>query len=193
MSNISIKDTLSTDINNLPGEIWEDVPGYEDRYQISQYSRVKSIIFKTSVIIKKSLSSGKYEVTLSNKRRHRKHFDCGRLTATVFNRPPKENEVLKRKDRNNFNDLASNLEWISRKKSIQTAYAAGKYPEGHGTGRRNGMAKLSAQQVLDIRKRKEAGISKAQLAKDFKVSVSLISQTVNNKIWKHLNNEWLKQ
>lgn len=187
MNNISIKDTLNTHIKDLPGEVWEDVPGYEDRYQISQYSRVKSIIFKTPVIIKKTLSSGKYEVTLSNKRRYRKHFDCGRLTATVFNRKPKENEVIKRKDRNNLNDVASNLEWISRKESIQVAFATGRFPKDHGKGTRNGMSKLSTVQVQEIRKRKEAGISKVQLAKDFNVSVSCIEQTVKYKIWKNVS------
>lgn len=184
MQQISIKDTLSTDINDLPGEVWVDVPGYEDRYQVSQYSRVKSIIFKTPVIIKKSLSSGKFEVTLSNKRRHRKHLDCGRLTATVFNRKPKENEVIKRKDKNNLNDMASNLEWISRKESIQVAYADGKYPQGHGTENRNGMSKIKDYQVLEIRRKKEAGFSCSKLAKEYNISGDQIRKIVKGNRWK---------
>lgn len=188
MQNISIKDTLSRDLKDLPGEIWKDIPGYEDRYQISQYSRVKSIIFQNPVIIKKTLSSGKFKVILSDRLKRRKNHEVGRLCATVFNREPEDNEVIRYKDRNCLFDTLFNIEWISRKESIQNAYKDGKFPNGHGKGDRNGMSKLSSLQVNKIRESFEVGVTKKQLSESYSISVRIVENIVKGRTWKSLSN-----
>jgi hypothetical protein len=53
-------------------------------------------------------------------------------------------------------------------------------------GERNGRAKLSAEQVLEIRKRySNEKISQATLAKEFGVHQSVISLIILRKTWKH--------
>src|SRR2546423_9621697 len=34
--------SLSLDLKDLEGEIWKDIPGFEDEYQLSNFGRVKS-------------------------------------------------------------------------------------------------------------------------------------------------------
>jgi len=136
---IKLKDTLSRELTDLPGEIWEDIPKYEERYQISNYSRVKSIIHRKHFIIKKTISNGRFKVTLFDKRGRRKHFQAGRLSATVFLRPPEENEVLRYLDNNTLFDASFNLAWGSKKESSQLAFKLGRFPPNHGRGQRNGM------------------------------------------------------
>lgn len=184
MYKITLKDSLSLDLNDLPGEIWTDIPGYENRYQISNYGRVKSIILKKHSIIKKTLSSGKFKVILSNKKRFRKNESIGRITATVFLREPKENEVIRYKDRNMLFDAVVNLEWISRKERSQEAYQNGSFPKEHSSGLKNGMSKLTPNQILQIRNKKNQGLSNVELSKTFGVSYSCIHNVVNGRRWK---------
>lgn len=183
MQKISIKDTLSRDLKDLPGEIWKDIPGYEDRYQISQYSRVKSIIFQNSVIIKKTLSSGKFKVILSDRLKRRKNHEVGRLCLTVFDRKPKEDEVVQYNDKNRLFDALFNIGWTSRKESIQNAYRDNKFPTDHGKGNLNGMSKLSPSEVIEIREKFQSGTKRKELADNYGISQITIGKIVNNERW----------
>lgn len=181
---IGINETLSTNIKDLSGEIWEYIPNTNERYQISNYSRVKSLIFNKPIIIKKTLSNGRFKVLITPKKGVRKNEECGRIVAEVFLRNPYENEVIKHKDGNVLNDMLSNLEWISKKQSARSAIERGRFPLNHGRGERNGMTLLSPSIVRDIRMKKLQGNTYYELAKTYNVSLSCIQKIVQNKIWK---------
>lgn len=51
-------------------------------------------------------------------------------------------------------------------------------------GERHGNAKLTAQQVRDIRDKRAAGVKLKPLAQEYGVHISLISQIANGKMWK---------
>jgi HNH endonuclease len=53
-------------------------------------------------------------------------------------------------------------------------------------GERNGTAKLTAQQVDEIRHRVRAGAIQQPLAQEYGVSPALVSLVVNRKVWRHL-------
>lgn len=53
-------------------------------------------------------------------------------------------------------------------------------------GEQNGRAKLTEQQVKEIRSRPIYRGSQSKLAKEFEVSINLISRIINRKIWKYL-------
>lgn len=66
-----------------------------------------------------------------------------------------------------------------------------RHAESHQAGRLrgddHGSAKLTSQQVLEIRERYSTGhISLTQLGRDYGVSTSLVSLIVNRKLWAHL-------
>ena len=53
-------------------------------------------------------------------------------------------------------------------------------------GEKNGWSKLTAEQVLEIRRRYAGGALQRELAAMYDVSRPLISLIVNHHVWKHL-------
>ncbi|CEJ71272.1 NUMOD4 motif protein [Chryseobacterium oranimense G311] len=168
-------------LDDLPGEIWEEVPEYNGLYLVSNFGRVKSFLRRRSIIMKKVLIDGKYSVQMKGRRGHFKNVNIGRTVATLFIREPEENEVIKYKDGNRLNDAAHNLEWISRKESAGEAMKRGDFSL---KGARNGMARLNEEQVRQIRSLKASGKTYMSIANQYDVSISCIQSIVMNKCWK---------
>ncbi|MDR3026044.1 NUMOD4 domain-containing protein [Chryseobacterium sp.] len=177
---ITVKDTLSTGLQDLPGEIWEDVPGYVGRYEISNYSRVKSVIKKNYIILKKSLSNGRFKVALTTKYGKIKCENVGRICASVFLRKPEEGEVLEYLDKNVLNDISSNLKW--RTWQSVNLEKAKRHP--YNRGEKNGSATLSYTKAALIRSERKAGKTYSELASIHKVSVPCLQKVIGNKTWK---------
>ena len=59
-------------------------------------------------------------------------------------------------------------------------------PESHPLGERVGSAKLTADAVVEIRRRVGAGESKAALARAFGVTDVLVGKVVRREIWRHV-------
>lgn len=178
---ITVKETLSTDLQNLPGEIWEEVPGYEDRYEVSNYSRVKSIVKRKPVILKKTLDqNSRFKVVLVNKFGRKKNFSTGRLCATLFNRKPEENEVLDYLDKNQRNDQALNTRWVSRRSVVLNTVK--RVPRV--SGEKHGMALINLSKAREIRADKLSGKTLKQLSDAYNVSIPCIQKIVENRTWK---------
>lgn len=182
MKIINIKELFSLSIIDLPGEIWEDVPGYVGRYEISNYSRVKSSIKRKSVILKRTLSFGRCKVALVDRYGRKKFFNPGRLAATCFLRPPLENEVLIYRDGNRMNDQSGNVYWATRQSvNKDTVKRAPRL-----SGERNGMALISSNDVKSIRANKEKGMTYKEISQKYKVSVPCIQKIVERRSWKNI-------
>ncbi|WP_185269590.1 NUMOD4 domain-containing protein [Chryseobacterium bernardetii] len=187
MSNVSVKDILSTSINDLHDEIWEDIPGYNGKYYISQYSRVKSLIKRKPIILKRSLSSGKHKVVLVGKCGRLISEDVGRLCAKVHIRPPEENEVIEYRDGNRFNNMANNLSWISRQDSRnKTLLRCRQSNIKLNAGESNGRAKINKIQAIEIRTLKSAGATYSQIAKKYNISIPIAQRVVEKRTWKNV-------
>jgi hypothetical protein len=76
-----------------------------------------------------------------------------------------------------------NLEWASRSEQERHAFATGLKST---RGSQNSNAKLTADQVLAIRKKAEDGFNNAQIAKDYGVAASTIRGVVERKTWTHI-------
>jgi hypothetical protein len=59
-------------------------------------------------------------------------------------------------------------------------------PEIMARGERNGAAVLTEKQVIEIRKKRESGVTLRALAKEYKVAKGTILFIVQRKTWKHL-------
>jgi hypothetical protein len=80
------------------------------------------------------------------------------------------------------NNAESNLRWDTRK-----ANHADK--RSHGTdasGERNPMARLTAQQVSEIRQRAGAGVTQRKMCAEYGVSPMTISRAVRGETWRHV-------
>lgn len=75
-------------IENLEGEIWENVNGFEERYKISNMGRVKSLMDsnnnKREKILKQYLDKNGYLRLILSKNGKLKNFSVHRLVAEAF-------------------------------------------------------------------------------------------------------------
>ncbi|MBS7112631.1 MAG: NUMOD4 motif-containing HNH endonuclease [Dysgonomonas mossii] len=182
--NVRKKDLISVGLEDLPGEVWDEVPGYNGNYLISQYSRVKSLIKRNPRILRQSFSSGKYKVVLIGKYGRLISEDIGRLCARVHNRPPAENEVIEYKDGDKLNNRADNLRWISRKESRERTLIRCRTSNIRiNAGEANGRAKINGAIAQSIREDKRNKMTYGQIAKKYNISIGIAKRVVLNKTW----------
>ena len=93
-------------------EKWKDIKGYEGRYEISNFGRVKSHVnLRTPVyyMMPELSKSGYYKINLTNTDGKRKCFNVHDLVAEAF--IGKENKKIKHKDGDSLNNYYENLEY----------------------------------------------------------------------------------
>ena len=102
-------------------EIWKDIKGYEGRYQISNFGRVKSLIYPKEKIMniynfRRDGEKGKgyWRVRLIKNSSY-KYFFVHRLLAEAFIPNIDNKPTVDHIDRNRLNNDLSNLRWADRK------------------------------------------------------------------------------
>jgi hypothetical protein len=181
-------------------EIWKDISGYEGIYQISNLGRVKSLsrytkngggvlCLRKETFLTHSLSAkGYHRVKLYKDDGKIKHtFSIHKLVALSFLDNSHNLPEINHKDGIKDNNRKSNLEWCTRSHNIRETYKLHLRPENTYKGSGNKMAKLTEEQVLQIRERYSKGeIFQTELAKEYHVVHSLIGMIINRKIWNHI-------
>lgn len=170
-------------------EVWKDVVGYEGRYQVSNLGRIKSLPNqqrKSEAILKQSKKAKGYmSVCLTDSykgARRQKDFWVHGLVLQAFVGERGDGQECCHGDGDGSNNALSNLRWGSKKEN-----AADK--QKHGTmasGEKNGQAKLSKSEVVEIRKQIELGVAHAVIALGYGVSAGLISQIATNRAWRNI-------
>ena len=103
-------------------EIWKDIEGYEEQYEISSFGRIRNK--HTQQILKGDKNSIGYRRVWLNSP-VKKRFFVHRLVAYHFVDGYREELVVNHKDGNKQNNKAENLEWVSRSENDLHAFKLG--------------------------------------------------------------------
>lgn len=111
---------MKTDIiENLPGEEWRDIEGYENLYQISNKGRVKSLgrydlrgNLRKEKFLKIFKSRDYYQVRLRKFNKNKTYY-VHRLVAINFISNPNNLPQVNHKDECKTNNCVDNLEWCT--------------------------------------------------------------------------------
>ena len=114
--------------SNIEHEEWRDVVGYEGRYMVSNYGRVKSLSRVTQlngrtrtepeVMMSFTYRSG-YPTLILRKDGERKSAQVHRLVATAFLENPQNYPIVNHLDFDRTNNKVNNLEWCTQKQNIR--------------------------------------------------------------------------
>lgn len=152
-------------------EIWRDIDGYDGKYQVSNFGRVKSFKYcREGRLLKASLKSG-YPFVQFGKRG--KQVCIHRLVAKAFIPNPDSKPEVNHIDGNPLNNHVDNLEWCTRAENQRHAFATGLQIAVQGEDVHN--AKLKNTDAQYIRDNPD-GLTVKALAAKFAVSESTIAE-----------------
>jgi len=164
-------------------EIWKNIPGYEEKYQVSNKGRVRSLdreifdnqggnYFRKGVILKYSYNKGGYARISLSKHSIRKTYLIHILVMLIFKGPKPEGQEIFHIDDDPGNPEFSNLRYGSKICN-----------EAFKIDRKTIHSKLNIFQVKRIKEFLWAGISQSKLSNLFNVSYPTINRIKNNKTW----------
>ncbi len=112
-------------IEDLQGEVWKPIKGYDNKYYISCFGRVKSYKYKASHLLTSSLNSKGYPRVPLYKNGKRKYYLIHRLVAIAFvpNDDPINKTTVDHKNRIKTDATYTNLQWLSLSDNIQRYYS----------------------------------------------------------------------
>ena len=152
-------------------------------YLISDQGRVYSYYTKKFLKPRKK-NSGYFQIGL-RKNGVRKFYIIHRLVALAFIPNPENKRTVNHIDGCKINNFIHNLEWATQSENVQHSYDNGLQKAIKGS--KHYQAKLSEDQVLEIRKLYKTGeYSQRGLGKIFGVYRAAISKIVNRRNWKHI-------
>lgn len=102
-------------------EVWKDIKGYENLYEISNFGNVRN----KNKQIKKQYDNKGYLCVELFKKNKRKHFRIHRLVMMAFNDNSDHKLDINHIDGNKYNNKIDNLEWCTRKENLKHAVRTG--------------------------------------------------------------------
>ena len=99
----------------MQSEIWKDIVNYEGLYKVSNFGRVKSLLFGKERIIKQITNNKGYSFVNLYKNGTQKYMTVHRLVATAFIENTFNLPEINHKNENKTDNSVKNLEWCTTK------------------------------------------------------------------------------
>ena len=112
-------------------EIWKDVDGYEELYQVSNLGRVKSLYkkigfyYRNEKILSNCTQPNGYLAVNLGKNSIITRKSVHRLVAQAFIPNLENKPFINHKDGNKKNNCVDNLEWVTHSENVSHAYKIG--------------------------------------------------------------------
>lgn len=158
-------------------EIWKPVVGYEGFYEVSNIGRVKSlnreekwgeyVRARQGKILKPGRSGIWYLTAVLYKNGKKKTTKVHRMVATAFIPNPLGKKYINHIDSNPINNSVKNLEWCTHLENMQHAAKAGRTK---CVGEKNPHAKLTDEQVIEMRLLYSKGVTPVTIRKTYNLS-----------------------
>ena len=168
-------------LEDLTGEIWRWIEGYEGLYKVSTFGRVKRFYGNGKTkILKPWLNRQGYLIFDLCKGAKSKHFPIHQLVARAFIPNPENKPEPNHEDANKMNNHVSNLKWVTRAENQKHAFANGLSPKGEA----HHSAKITDEQREEIRRIAVKGDSEFglnALARKYGINSASICEIVNGR------------
>ena len=175
----------------MTSEKWKAVEGHEGLLEVSDFGRVQTLgtyrtgrgtkpgpQFRKGKVLSPFLAANGYPTVAPKFGENRRKMLVHRLVAKAFVPGHFPDATVNHKDGDKTNNVASNLEWISRAENTAHQWRTGLVDL---RGENHPSAKLSRADVEAIRRRCAQGETQRSLSVEFGVSNQLISDIVNFK------------
>ena len=175
-------------------EEWQDLRGWDGKYQISNHGRLRSFGIKFSRLCPGGYitvgchekSTGYNAVTLRRPgfiEKNRIHV----LVATHFIIKPfsYKNLCVNHKDGNKKNNHVENLEWVTFRENSQHAVNTGLH---NLKGENHPHAKLTRDKVIEMRKLRKQGLTHQKIADMYGISRRQAGDVITGRNWGWLTN-----
>lgn len=168
-------------------EVWKEFYFNNAQYWASNLGRIKG---KRGLLTQHLRYDGYPIVTLGGRDKNgkllRQQKPVHRIIAMVFLPNPNNLSDVNHINFDRTDNRVCNLEWISHADNIRHSYKHGKH-KGRQAGEKNNKAKLTEEQVIEIRQKYNSGeMTKDELAIKYDISLSTINSVINRKTWKHI-------
>jgi hypothetical protein len=190
------KSIISTEIPDLPNEIWQNIEGYEDCYQVSNLGRVKSLDriiphkghetqhIKGKICKGKIIKAGGYVVVNISKNNNGKWIKVHQLVAKAFIPNPENKREIDHINTIPTDNRVENLRWATRTENANNILTRQKNASSSKNKKCN--VKLTKEQIIEIKEQLSEnnyrGIQ-TELAKKFNISITQINRIKLGKIW----------
>jgi len=148
-------------------EIWKPIRGYDPKYTISNYGRIKS----DNELLKNQMpGNGRMSIRiLEAHSRHYKTVYIHRLVAETFIPNPLFKRCVTHIDYNRENNHSDNLKWCTRSETCYRAKLAGRFNI-------NSNNKTSDRKIESIKQLRKEGLTYPQISKIVKVCTNTVAK-----------------
>lgn len=167
-------------------EIWKSVVGFEERYEVSNQGRIRSLSTYRHGYFHKIMShyiqnKGYHYVTLRDKER-KQGYAVHRLVLEAFVCPCPKGKQVAHWNGDPGDNRVENLRWATAKENIKDRARHGRTAQGEKAG----SAKLDRKAAKTIKKLKDGGFSACEIAHLASVHFSTVLNIWRGETWKHL-------